>query len=347
MSRQIRRAAKGAADGRRRQRLVHGWHSFRFFLVCAAAPRLCRGRFFFIFLYHRKKAHGGISMVYQISNELLTLAIDGTGGAMQHMVFDDRSTSGKAIPPTGGNRRHTSSPLSGRLTKGRCTMDGDPVTLDVHGFFRRRPMELAAREADRLTLVQTWDAETYAAYPRKWRVLLTYALASSTVRITFLGGKPGRKAALFLLRRPSRLQAASGGRPGLRGLLRPVTRRSPAPAAARHQRRVYDRRGAGLPAGAQSAAGCAGTFSTATPVILEGTGGEATLLAPGHRRQVTVSYPQMRYLGIWQPAGTDAPFLCLEPWCACPTGRIRPPSSRKRRTSPAWSPAPPMRTPGP
>ena len=27
-------------------------------------------------------------MVYQISNELLTLAIDGTGGAMQHMVFD-------------------------------------------------------------------------------------------------------------------------------------------------------------------------------------------------------------------------------------------------------------------
>ena len=56
-------------------------------------------------------------------------------------------------------------PIIGRLTKGRCTMDGDPVTLDVHGFFRRRPMELAAREADRLTLVQSWDAETLRRLP--------------------------------------------------------------------------------------------------------------------------------------------------------------------------------------
>ena len=100
-------------------------------------------------------------MVYQISNELLTLAIDGTGGAMQHMVFDGQEYLWQGDPTYWREQAPHLFPILGRLTKGRCTMDGDPVTLDVHGFFRRRPMELAAREADRLTLVQTWDAETY------------------------------------------------------------------------------------------------------------------------------------------------------------------------------------------
>lgn len=256
-------------------------------------------------------------MVYQISNELLTLAIDGTGGAMQHMVFDGQEYLWQGDPTYWREQAPHLFPIIGRLTKGRCTMEGDPVALDVHGFFRRRPMELAAREADRLTLVQTWDAETYAAYPRKWRVLLTYALEGSTVRITFrvenlddkrlyfyYGGHPGFKLPLEagLAFEDYCVQFPAGARLRQRPVTSAGFMTGEAPDYPLEHNQLRLRR----------------NLFDCDAVILEGTGGEATLLAPGHRRQITVSYPQMRYLGIWQPAGTDAPFLCLEPWCALP-----------------------------
>ena len=33
---------------------------------------------------------------------------------------------------------------------------------------------------------------------------------------------------------------------------------------------------------------------------------------------VTVSHPQMPYLGIWHTPKTDAPFVCIEPWTSLP-----------------------------
>ena len=43
-----------------------------------------------------------------------------------------------------------------------------------------------------------------------------------------------------------------------------------------------------------------------------------TLKSATSRRSVTLNYPQMPYLGIWQPGGCDAPFICIEPWCGLP-----------------------------
>ena len=35
-------------------------------------------------------------------------------------------------------------------------------------------------------------------------------------------------------------------------------------------------------------------------------------------------YPDMPYLGIWHDAQTDAPFVCIEPWCGLPDYECRP-----------------------
>lgn len=32
-----------------------------------------------------------------------------------------------------------------------------------------------------------------------------------------------------------------------------------------------------------------------------------------------VSYPQMPYIGIWHTPGTEAPFVCIEPWSSLPS----------------------------
>ena len=34
---------------------------------------------------------------------------------------------------------------------------------------------------------------------------------------------------------------------------------------------------------------------------------------------VTVSYPQMPYLGLWHKPHSDAPYVCIEPWTSLPS----------------------------
>lgn len=46
---------------------------------------------------------------------------------------------------------------------------------------------------------------------------------------------------------------------------------------------------------------------------------EVTLEAEGDSRRITVSCPQMPYLGLWHMPGTDAPYICIEPWVSLPS----------------------------
>ena len=36
-------------------------------------------------------------------------------------------------------------------------------------------------------------------------------------------------------------------------------------------------------------------------------------------RSVRVEYPDMQYLGLWHMPKTDAPYVCIEPWCSLPS----------------------------
>lgn len=54
-------------------------------------------------------------------------------------------------------------------------------------------------------------------------------------------------------------------------------------------------------------------------IILKNMPRTVTLCTPKVTRRLTVTYPQMLYLGIWHQAYTDAPYVCLEPWCSLPS----------------------------
>ena len=53
-----------------------------------------------------------------------------------------------------------------------------------------------------------------------------------------------------------------------------------------------------------------------------GTAGEEGLIpitfSRGTRR-VTVSYPDMDYIGFWHATLTEAPYVCIEPWSSLPS----------------------------
>ena len=47
-------------------------------------------------------------------------------------------------------------------------------------------------------------------------------------------------------------------------------------------------------------------------------GAGVTMRAPGKDKFLRLSFPDMKYLGVWHAPKTEAPYVCLEPWTSVP-----------------------------
>jgi galactose mutarotase-like enzyme len=54
-------------------------------------------------------------------------------------------------------------------------------------------------------------------------------------------------------------------------------------------------------------------------IVLDSMTRQVTLECDGDDHAVTVTFPQMGYLGLWHWPRTDAPYICIEPWCSLPS----------------------------
>ena len=54
-------------------------------------------------------------------------------------------------------------------------------------------------------------------------------------------------------------------------------------------------------------------------IVLQHVSDEVTLKSDKGSRQVTVSYPNLPFLGLWHAPKTEAPYICIEPWTSLPS----------------------------
>lgn len=53
-------------------------------------------------------------------------------------------------------------------------------------------------------------------------------------------------------------------------------------------------------------------------VILKNVAREVSIVSEKVNKSITVSYPQMPYVGFWHKPKTAAPYVCVEPWLSLP-----------------------------
>ena len=53
-------------------------------------------------------------------------------------------------------------------------------------------------------------------------------------------------------------------------------------------------------------------------IVLKNMAKSVTIASDKTKRYVTVSYPQMPYVGFWHAERKDAPYVCIEPWVSLP-----------------------------
>ena len=217
------------------------------------------------------------------------------------------------------NRAPNLFPYVGRLTQDSYTCGGRTYPMTRHGFAGRTVFTPLDQGPDQIALRMTDSAETRACYPWAFAFDVIFRLEGSTLSVTYrvenrdekemyfgLGAHPGFRVPLEAGRsftgyrltfarpcQPSRVLLSENYMIG--GQEEPYPLEEGRVLPLRHD--LFDR----------------------DAIILKNMDRTVTLSAGEGTRGVTVSYPRMRYLGIWHKPESDAPFVCLEPWLSLPS----------------------------
>lgn len=254
-------------------------------------------------------------MVYTIENDHLTLSVDSLGTQMMHICSrDGREYLWQGDPAYWSDRAPTLFPFIGRQTRDSYQYRGTVYPMGIHGFAAGQDFTCQVQEKDKLVLELTDNEQTRNQYPFAFSLEIGFQLMGSQVQISYavknrsrqvmpfgIGGHPGFRVPLddgedftdYVV------EFAGGCQPDRVGFTPQVYLSG--------QDEAYPlEEGKYLPL-------CHDLFDQ-DAIILKNMSREVTLRSKVSSHGVTVSYPEMSYLGLWHWPETDAPYLCIEPW---------------------------------
>ena len=261
-------------------------------------------------------------MNHTIKNEFLTVTAAEKGAELQSILAADGTEylwQGDA--KYWSDRALNIFPYVARLTEGKYRMGGHEHSMAIHGIAPYRDFTVTVNDGTKMVFELRSDDATRAEYPREFIFRIVYALEGPELKVTFecenldskdmyfgLGGHPGfnvpmAKGKKFEDYRLRFGEKADAYRVGFSDDCFVTHEDTP---FALKEGTVLDLRH---------------DLFDDDAIVLRSMAREVTLECDGDGHAVTVSYPGMQYLGLWHWPRTDAPYVCIEPWCSLPADK--------------------------
>ena len=259
-------------------------------------------------------------MNYTLTSLQAKAVISSTGGELLSFQSDDGlEYVWQGDPTYWASRAPHLFPYVGRLTDGQYIMDNETHPLGIHGFFRFQELNLESQSESSVVLSLVPSQELLGQYDRNFKVILSYELQGSTLKISFqvenldtrnmyfgYGGHPGFRVPLddalsfqdYDLAFSEKCQPVSiGMSPScyVQGNDLPLSLVNDQILPLEHS--LFDN----------------------DAIIMRNMASAISLKTSKNPHGVTVSYPQMPYLGLWHKPHSDAPYVCIEPWTSLPS----------------------------
>ena len=258
-------------------------------------------------------------MNHIIKNEALTVTVSGRGAELQSVLgVDGTEYLWQGDPKYWPNRALTIFPFVARLPGGKYSLDGKIYELPIHGFAPYCSFAATENNGTRLVMELPSSAETMKQYPREFTFRVVYELSGSALTVTYQVMNRDTRPMIFGL----------GGHPGFNVPLKEGLRfedyRLRFPAGCQPTRVGFTPdcfvSGEDTPWPLED--GCSIPLSHSLfdhdAIVLRDMCREVTLESPLDGHSITVTFPQMPYLGLWHMPKTDAPYVCIEPWLSLP-----------------------------
>ena len=273
-------------------------------------------------------------MIYTLKNSEMEVQVSSKGGELVSLRDADK-TEYIWIGDATYWKRHAPQlfPCIGRLTNNQYRMDGALHEMGQHGFLRDYELTKVESEeqdivldgvadpagAASLHLQLMSDASTRQLYDRDWTVDIFYRLCGKMLNVKFqLRNRDART-----------MRFAYGIHPGFNVPLNPALcfedyRLDFHEVSTPKQMELTERYT--ISGGMHDYALEEGRYLPLQhrlfdhdAIILKDMPHTVTLGSQKDEKKVTVTFPDMPYLGIWHAPETDAPFVCIEPWSSLPS----------------------------
>ena len=258
-------------------------------------------------------------MLHTIGNERMSVTVHETGAQLWSILASDGTQFlWQGDERYWADRALTIFPYVARLWQGRYRLDGQTYEMPIHGFAPGSRFALEEKTDARMVFALADSEETLAQYPRRFVFRVIYALEGDTLSVAYEVENRDEKPMFFGL----------GGHPGFNVPLEAgktfsdYRLRFGAPCAPVRVGFTPDCFVNGedtpFPLKENCLLPLAHDLFDEDAIVLRDMAREVTLESALGGRSVTVSYPDMPYLGIWHWPKTDAPYVCIEPWSSLP-----------------------------
>jgi len=259
-------------------------------------------------------------MIYTIFNEKLSVSVDSMGAQLRSV----RSADGTEYLWQGdalywGDSSPVLFPYIARLYKNSYTYRGKVYNMGIHGFAAKCEFVAESQRDSSITLVLRESADTLSQYPFRFELRITYSLSGSKLLVQNKVRNNDSKLMPFAL----------GAHPGFNVPLDEGTEfedyylcfNEPCEpvrvgftdelfiSGEDHPYPLEDGRYIKLKH----------SLFDEDAIILRNMAKSVTLGCAKTDRSLTISFYGFDYFGIWHTPGTDAPYLCLEPWSGLPS----------------------------
>ena len=205
-------------------------------------------------------------------------------------------------------------PIVGRLKEDTYMYQNQAYHLTQHGFARDQVFDVIEKGGEEVSFSLKSTKETKKKYPFDFELVITYTLEHQELTVNYQVENTGKEE----------MYSGIGGHPAFNVPLESSLTfedyyLSFSPKKSRTQIPLA---GPFIDLANKTLAQTNTSFDLThqlfenDAMIFETKGQTAITIATDESdHQVTLSYPEMPFVGIWSPTPKEAPFVCIEPWC--------------------------------
>lgn len=258
-------------------------------------------------------------MTVTIDNGLLSLTVDTLGAQMRSLKRNGTEYLWQGDPKYWDGQAPILFPFIARLTDNSYTYKGKRYPMTIHGFAASSEFALVEQREDQLVLELKSNEATLRQYPFDFTFRVIFTLKGDTLETAYLVENHSHETMPFGI----------GGHPGFKV---PVSDNEKfqdyylefsqkcQPDRVGFTPQVYlsgqDER---YPLEDGKRISLSHSLFDEDAIILKNMAREVCLRSKASSHSITVSFPQMPYLGFWHWPHTDAPYVCIEPWSSLPS----------------------------
>lgn len=259
-------------------------------------------------------------MNYTIENEFLKVIISELGAEITSIKLKE---DGCEYIWQGDEKYWTGHapnmfPICGRLVDGKYTYRGKEYELGCHGFARHSVFSLCAAKDDEITLMLKSNEETRKIYPFDFVFTITFMLKGKSLNVKYKVINTDTEEIIFSVGAHPAFNVPLTDSEKFEDYYIEFGKKCDAVRLGLSERCFCDGNDQLFTQGGTDRINLEHSLFDNDAIFLYNTSKTASLCSTKSKKSVTLTFSNFKYVGLWHKPKSDAPYICIEPWCGCP-----------------------------